>query len=369
MFWSDRIASEIKERFKNEKKPLVIRDEKTTSGWAHVGSMRSAAMHGVISEVLTDFEVANIYYFESNDFDAMDGIPVYLPQEKYKQYLGVPLKDIPAPDDSAKNLAEYFAKDFRSVIVDTGFDAKFYYGSELYFAGKMDGVIREAILGADTIRKIYKEVAKSQKEDLWLPIMVKCPQCGKISTTQSSDFDGETVAFTCSPTKVEWAVGCGNSGRISPFGGNAKLPWKVEWAAKWKVMEVKVEGAGKDHSTKGGSREVASAICREVFSYEPPFDSPHEFFLVGGKKISSSKGLGSTARYIADLVPTKIFRLALIGKNIMQAINFDPQGDTIPVLFDTYDRLAEKYWNGEKDDDARGFVFCHPPKDRDNLER
>ena len=370
MFWADKKAAEIKEHFKSEKNPLVIRDEKTTSGWAHVGSMRSAAMHGVIAEALNDLNVANVYYFESNDFDAMDGIPVYLDEETYKPYLGMPLRDIPAPEGGqAKNLAEYFAEDFRRVIVETGFDVKFYYGSELYLAGKMDEVIREAILGADTIRKIYKEIAKSKKEDLWLPIMIKCPKCGKIATTQASDFDGDTVAFVCNPTKVEWAKGCNHSGRISPFGGNAKLPWKVEWAAKWKVMQVKVEGAGKDHSTKGGSRDVASAISEEVFHYDPPFDSPHEFFLVGGKKISSSKGLGATARAIVDLIPPKIFRLALVGKNIMQAVNFDPAGDSIPVLYDWYDKLAEKYWSDSKDDDARVFVLIHPPKERGNLEK
>jgi lysyl-tRNA synthetase class 1 len=362
MFWADRIAGEIEKRFAAEiksGKPLVIRDEKTTSGWAHVGSMRSAAMHGVISEALDDKGIPNTYYFEFNDFDAMDGIPAYLSQETYRPYLGTPLRDIPAPDHKAKSLAEYFANDFQSVITESGFKATFYFSSELYLSGKMDGVIEEALVGADTIRAIYREVSGSQREDVWLPIMVKCPQCGKISTTQASDFDGQTVAFVCSPTKVEWAKGCEHSGRISPFRGNAKLPWKVEWAAKWKVMQVQIEGAGKDHSTKGGSRDVASAICRQVFCYEPPFDSPHEFFLVGGKKIASSTGLGSTARAIADLLPKKIFRLSLIGKDIMQAVNFDPEGDSIPVLYDQYDALAMHYWNQIKDDYARLFEFIH----------
>src|ERR1700688_1379197 len=97
MFWADRIAEEIEKRFGKPKEPLVIRDEKTTSGWAHVGSMRSAAMHGVIAEALTDKGVSNTYFFESNDFDAMDGIPLYLEGKGYEQYLGKPLRDIPAP--------------------------------------------------------------------------------------------------------------------------------------------------------------------------------------------------------------------------------------------------------------------------------
>src|SRR5271168_1044780 len=114
----------------------------------------------------------------------------------------------------------------------------------------------------------------------------------------------------CVSDKVAWTKGCEFSGRVSPLGGKAKLPWKVEWPAKWKVNGVSVEGGGKDHSTKGGARDVANHISREVFNYEPPFDIPYEFFLVGGKKMSSSKGRGSSAKEISDLLPAKIFRLA-----------------------------------------------------------
>jgi len=128
------------------------------------------------------------------------------------------------------------------------------------------------------------------------------------------------------------------------------------------VVGVMIEGAGKDHSTKGGARDVAAHISKEVFEYEPPFDVPYEFFLVGGKKMSSSKGYGSSAKEIADLVPPKILRLALLGKEINQTVNFDPEGDTIPVLYDQYDKLAESYWSGEKDDYARLFEFLHPER-------
>ena len=54
--------------------------------------------------------------------------------------------------------------------------------------------------------------------------------------------------------------GCGHRGKVSPFDGRGKLPWKLEWCAKWRVFPVTIEGAGQDHSTKGGSRDVASAF-------------------------------------------------------------------------------------------------------------
>lgn len=365
MFWADSLAKEIEEKLGTQK-PILIRDEKTVSGRVHVGSMRGVVIHSVVAQALQSRGVENKFLYEFNDFDPMDDIPSYLPREKFEPYLGKPLRDIPSPDTSASSFAEFFANDFRSVITDTGFMPEYYWSSDLYFAGKMDSAIREALEGAESIRRIYKEVSGSERQDNWLPLNVLCPTCGKLSTTKATDFDGETVMVNCYPSAVEWTVGCGFEGRVSPFGGKAKLPWKAEWPAKWKVVGVDVEGGGKDHSTRGGSRDVANRISKEVFHYEPPFDIPYEFILIGGKKMSSSKGRGSSAREIADLVPAKIFRLAILSKDFNQAVNFDPEGDTIPVLYDLYDKLAEGYTSGVEDDYARLFELSHvapPPRD------
>ncbi len=354
MFWADRIAAEAKARFSTQ--PILIRDEKTPSGRVHVGSMRGVAIHGAIAEALNG---QGIFKYEFNDLDPMDGFPEYLPQE-FRQYMGMPLYKIPSPDGKAKNFAEYFADEFKEVIARSGFEVGFYNVSELYLSGRMDEPIRTALDHAADIRRIYKEVSGSQKPDDWYPLSVFCENCGKVGTTRVYAWDGKEVSYKCEPKMVTWAEGCGHDGKVSPFGGKAKFPFKVEWPAKWKVVQVMVEGAGKDHSTKGGARDVAAHIAKEVFKYEPPMNAPYEFFLVGGKKMSSSKGRGSSAKEIADLLPSKIFRLALLGKDMNQAINFDPEGDTIPVLYDQYDKLAENYWKGEKDDYSRLFEFIHP---------
>ena len=359
MFWADRIAGEVQARFKGTKAPIVIRDEKTPSGRVHVGSMRGVAIHGTISEALSAKGVSNVFKYEFNDLDPMDGFPEYLP-EKFRQYMGMPLSHIPSPDGKATNFAEYFAEEFKEVILGAGFKPEFYNVSELYTSGKMDEVIRIALTHAVDIRRIYREVSGSQKPDDWYPLSVFCENCGKVGTTRVFAFDGEKISYRCEPQMVTWAEGCGHENKVSPFGGNAKFLFKVEWAAKWKVLGVMVEGAGKDHSTKGGARDVAAHIAKEVFTYEAPMDAPYEFFLVGGKKMSSSKGRGSSAKEISELVPSKILRLALLGKEINQAINFDTEGDTIPILYDQYDKLAQNYWAGVKDDYARLFEFLHP---------
>ncbi len=371
MFWLDRVFEQI-EKTQKEKiasgHTFVIRDEKTASGRVHVGSMRALALHAAIAERLSEAGIPHIFKYEINDFDPMDGLPVYLDAALYQKEMGKPLINIPSPTPAvAENFAEYFAKDYIEAIHEAGFSPEFYRASELYLSGQMNGAIRTALEKAATIRKIYKEVSGAEWADDRLPISVICENCGKVGTTKATAFDGEKVSYTCYPTAVKWAEGCGHSGSVSPFDGRAKLPWKVEWAAKWMVVGVDIEGGGKDHYSKGGSRDVARRISEEVFEYPEPFGVPNEFFLVGGKKMSSSKGEGSSAREVVELVPPQIFRLALFGKDMNQQINFDPAGDTIPVLFDTYDKLAEKYWSGIQDDETRLFEYLHPEAEHAKL--
>ncbi len=212
MFWADRITEEISRRYGgdiNGGKSVAVRDEKTVSGRVHVGSMRGVAIHGAVSEILSEKGISNAFRYEMNDFDVMDSVPPDLPKEEFKKHLGMLLRDVPSPDSSAKSFAEYMANDFKSAIALAGFTPAYYWGSELYMSGKMDDVIKEALLAADTIRSIYKEVSGSTKEAGWLPIMVVCPNCKKIATTVASDFDGDTVAMTCEKNATDYTHGCG----------------------------------------------------------------------------------------------------------------------------------------------------------------
>jgi lysyl-tRNA synthetase class 1 len=325
--------------------------------------MRSVAVHGLVAEVLAEQDISNEFRFELNDFDPFDSIPGYLDAEKFKEHLGKPLYAVPSPEPGFKNYAEYFGDEFVGVHKKTGFTPNYYRATELYQSGKMDSSIKIALERAGDIRRILKEVSGSDKDDSWLPISVVCEKCGKMMTTRAYEFDGETVGYSCdkNPDDIK---SCGYVGRTAPWKGAAKLFWKVDWAAKWIVQGVDVEGGGKDHSTKGGSRDVANHIAREIFDYEPPFDMPFEFFLVGGKKMSSSKGRGSSAKDMCDLFPPELFRLVLIGKDIREQIDIDPSGESVPRIYDWYDELAESVREGKADDYSRLYALCELPENR-----
>jgi lysyl-tRNA synthetase class 1 len=360
MFWADKTVADIRQKLSGKikaGKTLIVRDEKTASGRVHVGAMRTVAIHALVAEVLTEQGISNRFRYEINDFDAFDTVPSYVPGS-FSEHLGKPLCAIPSPDKSEKNYARFFGEQYLEVVRGIGITPDVYYSSEQYQKGLYNDAIRTALERADDIRTIYKKISGSEKEGEWLPIMMVCAKCGKIATTRPVSFDGEQVAYVCD-SEMGGAVGCGHKGSGSPFDGNAKLPWKVEWGAKFKIFEVDIEGEGKDLATKGGARDVANSISRKVFGYEPPYDIPHEFFLIGGKKMSTSKGTGASAVEVSALMPRKIFRLALIGKEPKRAFDFDPEGSTLSLLYDRYDEIADKYWSHASDDDARLFELLH----------
>ena len=370
MFWADNIADEVERRYAAKiaaGEPIVVRDEKTASGRVHVGSLRSASMHAMVADVLRSRGHNVKFLFEINDFDPMDGIPSYLDAAVYEKYMGVPLCNIPSPVDGFANFAEYYGQEYVKVLEKVGFGAAVYRASELYRSGVMNEMIQKALERRAVVRDIYFRISKSEKPEDWYPLNVICENCGNLSATKITGFDGELVDYTCSSDTIAWAKGCGHSGRMSPYNGNAKFPWKLDWAAKFVAQGVNFEGGGKDHYTKGGSRQVAEAICREIFDHEPPYGVFNEFFLVGGKKMSSSKGGAATAAEMAETLPPHMLRLLLLRTPINRQIDFDPDTDAIPVLYDLYDKLAEKYWNGVRDDDSQVFTFIHLPDERADL--
>lgn len=360
MFWADRIAQKIAPEpvrlWRTVRgKHQHIDDMYTPSGFAHVGSLRGPILHDVIYRVLSEKDKKTIFTYVFNDFDPIDGLPPEF-EKDFSCYLGFPLRLAPSPDGSSESFADYFASDFKKVLEKLGVKAKHFSSWDMYHEGKFNEVIKIALDNAEKIQEVYQKVAGSRKKETgWYPFQVVCPECKKIGTTKVTGWDGKKVRFTCEKELVTWATGCGSKGEISPFAGNGKLPWKVDWAAHWKVMGVTFEGAGKDHASRGGSYDIAFALCEEVFHYKKPFYFPYEFFLFGGKKMSSSKGIGLTARDLTSILPAEIARFLIVRVHPRKTIEFAPEGFTIPNLFDEFDRLADVFWEGTDSDLKRIF--------------
>ncbi|HET9851204.1 MAG TPA: lysine--tRNA ligase, partial [Candidatus Limnocylindrales bacterium] len=354
MEWADELAARVSG-------PQVVNDSKTPSGTVHVGSLRGPVILDVITRALRTAGHDTTLLYGVDDLDPMDAQALLTP-DAIEREMGRPLAHIPDQEpDGHASYARHHAQRFIDTFAGLGvFPDRYYWMSEHYAAGDMDPFIRTALDRAATVRAVYQRVANVRHPDTWHPVSVICPNCGKVGTTIVTkwDADAEKVYFECRPDLVTWASGCGVSGWVSPFGGAAKLPWNLEWAAQWSLFGVTIEPNGKDLATAGGSRDRSEAIAREVFECEPPLNIPYEFLNIGGRKMSTSKGRGAPATLMAEVVPPEQLRLLFLRPRPNQAIEFDPDGtDAIPRLFDEFDRLGDAVAGRDvKGDLPQGFA-------------
>lgn len=387
-FWVDDIADQIDRAFQDKDRPIIVRDEKTASGRVHVGSLRGLVIHGVIAEALNQRGRNTTFFYEINDVDPMDGMPVYLDAEAYAPYMGKPLRDVPAPDANGRptpgiptathNFARTYGNEYIDVIKKLGFtpenNTQIIWASDSYDAGQYNEWIMKACAHPEKIREIYQRISGSEKAEEWFPLQIVCEQCGKVGPTTVTAFDGKEATYRCELDKVKWAIGCGYQGKVAPFNGRGKLPWKVEWAVKWAGFPrpdggcgVDVEGSGKDHNAAGGSHDVSEAISREVLELEPPFNIPYEFFLFGGAKMSASKGLGATAKGVSDMLPPELLRFLMVRTKPNQPIDFNIDGDTIPRLYDNHDECAAIYFDKANETPDLGQAFHYAQLDSQHM--
>jgi lysyl-tRNA synthetase class 1 len=337
MDWANELAAQVR-----DSGPQVVNDSKTPSGSIHVGSLRGPVILDVITRALRANGVQTTLLYGIDDLDPMDA-QALLTADAIEREMGRPLAHVPDPaGDCHASYARHFAGVFIDTFAGLGIHPdRYYWMSDIYPTGAVDPYIRLALDNAARVREIYRRVAKVQHPETWHPLAVICPTCGKIGTTIVTKWDGERVYFECRENLVAWAHGCGTTGWISPFGGTAKLPWNLEWAAQWSIFGVTIEPCGKDLSTAGGSRDRSDAIAREIFDREAPLNVPYEFLNIGGKKMSTSKGRGAAAHTISEVIPPEQLRFLFLRPRPNQAIEFAPDGtDAIPRLFDEFDRFA-----------------------------
>jgi lysyl-tRNA synthetase class 1 len=361
--WVDVLADEI---LRARAVPRhVVNDAKSPSGRVHLGALRGVIIHDCIARALRERGVPVEYAYGYDDYDPFDAVPAG--REDLARHLGRPLCDVPSPDPvAAANFARYFADEFTRAFTRMGARPRVYWTSEMYRAGAFDDAIRTALDRADAIIALDRTISGSRRAGRH-PVQVICDVCGKIGTTVVTGWDGALVAYECRPDKVPWARGCGHAGRRSPFRGGAKLSYITEWAAKWKILGVTVEAAGKDHMTRGGSHDRAVAIMETIFQSPPPFSFAYEWFLVGGRKMASSKGVGTPALDYAELLQPALGRFGIVRPHYRQHVNFDPAGETVVLLYDEFDRAAAAFFGRKPDPDlARTFhysVVDGPPPD------
>lgn len=338
VFWADKIALDI---VKNRGPKHLIATGITPSGPIHLGNIREVLTADAVRRSLDDIGAETSLIYIADTADPLRRVYPFLPQA-YEQYIGMPLYRIPCPEDCCENYAEHFLKPFLVACEELGVNLEAKKAHELYGDGLFTDVISEALESRDKIAEIIAGQTGRSLPPEWMPFNVECEQCQRITEARIGKVD--TTSHT-----VEYACGCGHKG-VADYGrGMGKLPWRIDWPARWKVLGVTIEPFGKDHATAGGSYDTGSMIAKEVFDYQSPYPIIYEWIYWKGKgAMASSTGVAISIQDMLEIMPPEAVRFLILRVKSEKHIDFDPENGLLKLVED-YQELEGKYLNAEEE--------------------
>jgi lysyl-tRNA synthetase class 1 len=293
--WIDKFVLKVVER-KNKlegKHPSIIRTESGlgASGFPHIGSFADASRAYGFKLAIEDLGRDSEFIAFADDMDGLRKVPAGTPAE-LKKHLGKPVSMIPDLWGCHDSYGQHMSSLLIDALKDAGIEFTPISANKLYTSGKMKPQVMKLLANAKLAGEIIKETTGSEKYINQIPYHAICEQCGKIYTTKAITFDKKNarVEYICEGEEIKGKMqeGCDHRGWSDISKGEGKLTWKVEFAARWDLLQVDFEAYGKDilESVKCNDK-----ICKEIFNYESPTHARYEMFLdKGGTKISKSKG-------------------------------------------------------------------------------
>jgi lysyl-tRNA synthetase, class I len=176
-----------------------------------------------------------------------------------------------------------------------------------------------------------------------LPYFPICDRCGRVYVAYPREYfpDKHLIQYNCEGTRIgdKTIEGCGYHGETYIEDGRGKLPWKVEFAARWQAFDIRFEAFGKDILD---SVRINDWISDEILQFAHPTHIKYEMFLdKGGKKISKSSGNVLTPQTWLRY-GTRESLLLLLYKRISGTRHISI--DDVPNLMDEYDFLEDIFF-------------------------
>ena len=292
--WIDKVAFELIKREKALGRDLtIIRAESGlgASGIPHVGSMADAVRAYAVTLALRDMGYNSELIAFSDDMDGLRKVPEGLPKW-LEDYLLQPVSKIPDPFGCHDSYGEHMSSLLIDALDKAGIEYKHVTAHEVYGRGLLTDIIDIILRNSRRAGEIIYEETGQEKYLNTLPYFAICKKCGRIYTTKAIEYDpvNKRVRYECIGTEIKgkWHNGCGYSGWAYIDRGDGKLAWKVEFAARWRLLDIRFEAYGKDIAD---SVRVNDRISREILNYEPPLHVRYEMFLdESGRKVSKSRG-------------------------------------------------------------------------------
>ena len=263
--------------------PIIFETGYGPSGLPHIGTfnevLRTTFVRRAFQE-LSDQPTRLIAF--SDDLDGLRKVPDNIPDAALLEAnLGKPLTQIPDPFGTHESFAAHNNAMLRGFLDRFGFDYEFFSATECYRSGRFDDVIRQVLRNWDAVMGVMLPTLREERRRTYSPILPISPASGIVLQVPVEVVDAEAgiIAFEDEGRRVEQ----------SALGGQAKLQWKVDWAARWVALGVDYEMAGKDLIDS----VVQSGKIARILGGRPPEGFNYEMFLdEKGEKISKSKGNG-----------------------------------------------------------------------------
>jgi lysyl-tRNA synthetase class 1 len=387
MHWADFVAKDLSKPGKNgAAQSTVIAAGITPSGEFHIGHLREiltcdlifracrnfswttgeryVEIESTLAQLGIDIEefenrvnqgraenaVALEFIFIVDSADPLRKVYPFL-DESYEQFIGHQLGMIPPPDENGKpdytrfdegngeSYADHFLSPFVEALKKIGVRPRIVDNLQSYQNGDFAECIDIACNKADEIRDIISNVSGRELSDDWFPFN---------PVGSDGSMDGVTVTGYEYPY-VQWTDRHGTEGRSDIREGEGKLPWRIDWPAKWKIHGVTCEPFGKDHGAAGGSYDTGKEIAN-LFGILAPHPLTYEWIsLKGAGAMSSSVGNTVGPLEVLEIVPPEIVRYLIAKNQPRRHIDFDT-GSALIELADEYQRNCKDLVSGQPAD-------------------
>ena len=336
MHWADFTAQRLAQRGDKH----IIASGITPSGEFHIGHLREILTGDMVTRACKDAGMDAEFVFIVDSADPLRKVYPFLSDE-YEKYIGCPLALIPAPDedgnpsDSGISYAQYFLDPFLKALEQIDVRPRIIDNYESYSNGKFAERARIVCENPDKIREIIERVSGRELSDNWFPFN---------PYGHNGSLDGVTVTGFEWPY-VHWEQN-GKPGKSDLNKAEGKLPWRVDWPARWGWIGITCEPFGKDHGAAGGSYDTGKEIS-ELFGDTPSEPLVYEWISLRGQgAMSSSTGNTIGPQEALQLVPPEILRYLIASTKPKKAITFDP-GMSLVELADEYERQVARDLDSE----------------------
>ena len=322
------------------------------SGLPHIGTFGEVTRTQMVMNIfnkISDIPTKLITF--SDDYDALRKVPENLPNQKMlKDYLGKPVSSIPDPFGEYNSFAESVNNKLKNFLDSFGIKYELKSATELYKSGFFDEYLIEVLKNYKKINDIVLPTIGSERRSTYSPILPISQKTGKVLQVpiEIEDEDKGEISFKDED---------GEKFKILVTKGNCKLQWKIDWAMRWKALDVDYELYGKDLVDSIRS----TAEISKVLGKSPPLGFNYELFLdEKGEKISKKKGNGMSIEEWIKYGPSE---------SLLLFMYYTPKKakrlyyDVIPKHVDEYLRYLKQF-NDQSDIEKLNNPIIHIHSDK-----